>query len=154
MKDLERISHALMPPSLLPSRCRNAHVLSCIPSHSFPVGFLAISDIPMKGGGEVNPHSGKRLAGWIGRDLHVEVSVHLGVLHFLPNLGTHHIDLLLRVAQHAREERIGEGFETFHDLEIVPGADFLLSVHKWVRISERKIKKVRRKTECGEILID
>ena len=52
--------------------------------------------------------------------------MHLRILHFLPNLSTHNIDLLLRVAQHAREKRIGERFETFHDLEVVPGADFLL----------------------------
>ena len=52
--------------------------------------------------------------------------MHLGVLHLLPDLGADDIDLLLRVAQHAREERIGEGFEALHDLEVVPGADFLL----------------------------
>ena len=52
--------------------------------------------------------------------------MHLRILHFLPNLSTDDIDLLLRVAQHTREKSIGERFETFHDLEIVPGADFFL----------------------------
>ena len=61
-----------------------------------------------------------------GRDSHVEVSVHLGVLHLLADLGTDDIDLLLRVAQNAREKSIREGFEAFHDLEVVPGADLLL----------------------------
>ena len=64
--------------------------------------------------------------GWRAEDIHVEKSMHIRILHFLPNLGTNDIDLLLRVTQHAGEERIGEGFEALHYLEVVPGADVLL----------------------------
>ena len=53
----------------------------------------------------------------------VEISVHLWISHFFPNLRTDDIDLLLRVAQNAREEGVSESFETFHDLEVIPGAD-------------------------------
>ena len=64
--------------------------------------------------------------GWDGRDIHVEKSMHLRILHFLSYLSADDIDLRLSVAQDAREKGVGEGFETFHDLEVVPGADFLL----------------------------
>ena len=114
-----------MLPSLPLSRCQNGHVQSCPPSHLILVGFLAVGNIPMKERG-INAHSAIRLDGWMAENLHVKVSVHLRVLHLLPNLGTDHIDLLLRVAQLAREKSIGEGFEAFHDLEVIPGADLLL----------------------------
>lgn len=54
--------------------------------------------------------------------------MHLGVSHFLPDIGANDFDFLLRVAQLSCEERVGEGLEPFHDLEEVPRADFFLFV--------------------------
>ena len=58
--------------------------------------------------------------------IQINKSVHLRVLHILSDLRAHDIDLLLRVAQRAREERVGVGFEALHGLEVVPRADFFL----------------------------
>ena len=52
--------------------------------------------------------------------------MHPRILHLLPDLRTDNINLLLRVAQNAREESVGERFEAFRDLEVVPGAHFFL----------------------------
>lgn len=52
--------------------------------------------------------------------------MHLGTLHFFPDLRAYDIDLLLRIAQNTREKSVGESFETFHDLKVVPSADFFL----------------------------
>ena len=58
--------------------------------------------------------------------LQSKVSMHARILHLLPDLVTNDINLLLRVLEHAREERVGEGLETLHDLQVIPGADFFL----------------------------
>lgn len=52
--------------------------------------------------------------------------MHPRILHLLPDFRTDDINLLLRVAQNAREEGVGERFEAFRDLEVVPGAHFFL----------------------------
>ena len=52
--------------------------------------------------------------------------MHPRILHLFPNLRADNINLFLRVAQHTREESVGESFEAFHDLEVVPGAHFFL----------------------------
>ena len=62
--------------------------------------------------------------GWV--DLQVKVDVYPRILHLLPDLRTHHINLLLRVAQSTLEDDISESFETFHDLEEIPGPNFFL----------------------------
>ena len=56
--------------------------------------------------------------------------MHARVLHLLPDLVANDINLLLRILEHAREEGVGEGFETLHDLQVVPGADFFLRREK------------------------
>ena len=61
-----------------------------------------------------------------GFALQIKVSMHPRILHLLPNLVTNHINLVFRVLQHPREERVGERLETLHDLQVIPGADFLL----------------------------
>ena len=52
--------------------------------------------------------------------------MHPRILHLLPDLVANHINLLFRVLQHPREERVGERLETLHDLQVIPGADFFL----------------------------
>lgn len=54
--------------------------------------------------------------------------MHLRVLDLAPDFRANHLDLAFGHAQLPGEERVGEGFETFHDLEVVPGAHFLLYV--------------------------
>ena len=58
--------------------------------------------------------------------LQSKISMHARILHLLSDLVTNDINLLLRVLEHAREERVGEGLETLHDLQVIPGADFFL----------------------------
>ena len=52
----------------------------------------------------------------------------LRILQLSSNLRTKHIHLPLRIAQLTREERVPESFETFLNLQVVPGADFFLGV--------------------------
>ena len=52
--------------------------------------------------------------------------MHARILHLLPNLVAHDINLLARVLEHAAEEGVSEGLEALHDLQVVPGADFFL----------------------------
>ena len=52
--------------------------------------------------------------------------MHARVLHLLADLAADDVDLLLAVAEDAGEEGVGEGLEALHNLEVVPGADFLL----------------------------
>lgn len=59
-------------------------------------------------------------------DLQIKKRMHPGIPHLLPDLVAHDVDFLLRVAEHAGEEGVGEGLEAFHYLEVVPGADFFL----------------------------
>ena len=54
--------------------------------------------------------------------------MHIGIFHFCPDLRTDDIDLSLRVVQKTREKSVEGSFETFHDLEVVPGADFFLQM--------------------------
>ena len=61
---------------------------------------------------------------WVA--LQMEISMHVRILHFPPDLRTNDIDLLLRVVQKTREKSVKGSFETFRDLEVVPGADFFL----------------------------
>lgn len=56
----------------------------------------------------------------------MKISMHVRIFHLSPDLRTNDIDLLLRVVQKTREKSVKESFETFRDLEVVPGADFLL----------------------------
>ena len=56
--------------------------------------------------------------------------MHLRVPHILADLGADDVDLLLRVAEHAGEEGVGEGFEALHRLQVVPRADFFLRACK------------------------
>lgn len=64
-------------------------------------------------------------------DLQMEHSMHLRVLHLRSDLSTDDIALLLRVAQLTREKRIRESFESFRDLQVVPGANLLLFPRLW-----------------------
>lgn len=52
--------------------------------------------------------------------------MHFRIFHFPPNFGAEHIDLLARVAQMTREERIPKCFEAFLKLEVIPGTNFFL----------------------------
>ena len=52
--------------------------------------------------------------------------MHARIPHLLPDLVADHVNLPARVLEHAREEGVGEGLEALHDLQVVPGADFLL----------------------------
>ena len=63
----------------------------------------------------------------------VEHHVQLRISHLLPNGRADDVDFRFRVAELAGEEGKGEGFETFHDLEVVPGADFFL-FWKWTDV--------------------
>ena len=56
--------------------------------------------------------------------------MHPRILHLLPDLVAHDVDLLARVPEHAGEEGVGEGLEALHDLQVVPGADFFLAKNK------------------------
>ena len=64
--------------------------------------------------------------------IYIEVSVHLITLHFIPDLHTYDIDLLLRVAQDTRGKSVSEGFETVYDREEVPGVDFFRTRISWL----------------------
>ena len=61
---------------------------------------------------------------WVA--IQMEISMHVRIFHFSPNLRTNDIDLLLRVVQKTCEKGVKGSFETFRDLEVVPGADFFL----------------------------
>ncbi len=56
----------------------------------------------------------------------MEHSMHLWVFHLCSNFGAEHIDLLSRIAQLTREECVPECFETFLNLQVIPGTDFFL----------------------------
>lgn len=58
--------------------------------------------------------------------LQVKHCVHFRISHLLPDLGADDIDFFLRVPQCAREQCVGESFEAFFDLEVVPGANLFL----------------------------
>ena len=75
--------------------------------------------------------------------LQSKVSMHLRILHLLPDLVTNHINLLFRVLVHPREEPVGEGLETLHDLQVIPGADFFLRKKKRLE-REKKFDPVRK----------
>ena len=96
--------------------------------HSCPLlvlGLLAISDIPVKG---ISSHSVSNTVNRYELSIQSKIRVHPRILHLFPNLRADNINLLLRVAQHAREKSVGESLEAFHDLEVVPGADFFLQI--------------------------
>ena len=63
---------------------------------------------------------------WMEFALQSKISMHLRILHLLPDLVTNHINLLFRVLERLREDLVGEGLETLHDLQVIPGADFFL----------------------------
>ena len=52
--------------------------------------------------------------------------MHRRILDLLPNIRTDDFDLRLRHPKMAGEESVGEGFETLHNLEVIPSADFFL----------------------------
>lgn len=58
--------------------------------------------------------------------MQVKHSVQLRVLEILAGLRAHDLDLLLGVAEGAGEDGVGEGFEAFGALKVVPGAYFFL----------------------------
>lgn len=58
----------------------------------------------------------------------MEHDVHLRVFDFLPDVGAKDFDFGLGISKMAGEEGISEAFETFHDLEVIPGAHFFLLV--------------------------
>lgn len=110
------------------------------------LGLLAIDGVPVTGV-SANSWSG------IWTTLQIEISVHLGGFHLFPDLRTYDIDLLLRVAQNAREESVGERFETLHDLEVVPGADFFLPprVSVVVEMPWRGVDVITRCLSAGQV---
>lgn len=52
--------------------------------------------------------------------------MHRRILDFLPDIRTDNLDFRLGHTQVPGEESVGERFEPFHDLEVIPGADFFL----------------------------
>lgn len=52
--------------------------------------------------------------------------MHRRILDLLPNVRTDDFDLRLGHPQMPGEESVGEGFETLHNLEVIPRADFFL----------------------------
>ena len=54
--------------------------------------------------------------------------MHFRILHFFPDIRTDNLDFRLGHSKVPGEESIGEAFEAFHDLEVVPGADFFLQI--------------------------
>ena len=64
------------------------------------------------------------------RHLQREISMHARILHLGPDLVAHDVHLLARVPEHAREEGVGKGLEALHDLQVIPGADFLLRTRR------------------------
>lgn len=74
--------------------------------------------------------------------------MHLGIFHLLPDLRTHNIDLLLRIAQRTGEKTISKSFETFHDLEVVPGADFFLQNDRTVSSTYIRLDVENLLTRC------
>lgn len=58
--------------------------------------------------------------------MQVHHGVHLRVLEVFTSLRAHGLDFLARVAEGAGEDGVGEGFEAFGALEVVPGAYFFL----------------------------
>ena len=101
--------------------CRNNHTLGSLllPSHQFLVGLLPVGNISIR-----NVSLYPRVA--TGKTIQIDKSVHLRILHVLPDLLAHDIDLLLRVSQGPREKGISEGFEALHYLEVIPSADLFL----------------------------
>lgn len=75
----------------------------------------------------------------VGIALQSEIRMHARILHLLPDLVANDVNLLARVLEHAREERVGEGLEALHDLQVVPGADFFL---------RKKKKKEKTESAC------
>ena len=67
------------------------------------------------------------------RHLQRKISMHARILHLRPDLVAHDVHLLARVPEHAREEGVGEGLEALHDLQVIPGADFLLRTRQKTR---------------------
>lgn len=59
-------------------------------------------------------------------DVQMEHGVHLWIFHLLADVGADDVNFLLGISQLAGEQGVGEGFETFHDLEVVPRSDFFL----------------------------
>lgn len=58
--------------------------------------------------------------------MQVEHGVHLRVLDLLPDLRADGLDFFLGISEMAGEEGESEAFKTFHDLQVVPGADLFL----------------------------
>lgn len=52
--------------------------------------------------------------------LQIKHGMQFGIFYFAPDVGADDVDFLLGVAQLAREDGVGECFETFGDLEVVP----------------------------------
>lgn len=63
---------------------------------------------------------------WSLHNSQMEHCMQFPVLYLSPDLGTNNIDLPLRVSKVASKECIGESFETLGDLQVIPGANFLL----------------------------
>lgn len=56
----------------------------------------------------------------------VKHGVHFRVLHFFPDVCADDLDFGFGVSEMAGEKGIGERFEAFHDLKVIPGAHFFL----------------------------
>lgn len=54
--------------------------------------------------------------------------MHLRIFNLLPDVRADDLDLVYSVSGFTGEESEGKGFETFHDLKVVPGADFFLKL--------------------------
>lgn len=59
-------------------------------------------------------------------NVQMKQGVHFWILDFPPDIGADDVDFLLRIAQLARENGVGECFQTFGDLEIIPCPDVFL----------------------------
>ena len=59
--------------------------------------------------------------------VHMKHGMYFGILHLFTDICTDHVDFLGRIAQLMGKELVQEALEAFHNLQVIPCADFFLS---------------------------